>query len=759
MIFGVGEWQGNDVMKVFALAAVSSLAVIGTVYGDPVGYVDPFVGTSWNGHCFPGACRPFGLVQASPDTGNGNWHYCGGYRNEDRSIWGFSQTHVNGTGRVALGDLQIQPFREAETEKAFTAAGVFRPIPSSFRKETETAEPGYYAVTLDDARVRAEVTATAHVGFYRFTYAGAGAKRLLVDPAWTLTTTNNAVKNFTRILGGETHLDGRAGLCGRVWRDNWCNAPYSFSIAFSRPFARVEKLPPVRRDNALPRYAFDFDLPDGEPLLVKVALSGLGHPEDARRNAAAEIPDWDFDGVRAAARAEWVELLGRVSAEGDADTLRSLYTALYHLFVQPNDLADAGERPFYSTLSLWDTFRAAHPLYTILAPERVPDFVETLMRQYRAQGFLPIWTLWGWDGQDMIGTHSVPVLVDACLKGLCGDGALAVAPQARRQMQEDAYAAVKDTLTRHHARRWIEEWDWLDRHGYVPFDLLEQERGRKYPGLYPGYGAVSRTFECAYDDACAARLAERLGKTEDAAFFRRRSEGWKNLIDPETGFARARDSKGAWRTPFNPARYGEDYTEGNAMQFTFHVMQDVDGLIAACGGKEAFVRKLDAIFAAPDDQYRPADATGLIGQYAHGNEPSHHIAYLYALAGRPDRTAEIVREVFDRLHRPKPDGLCGNDDCGQMSAWYVFSAMGFYPLDPCGGEYVLGAPQVPLAKVKVGGEGEQRTFRVVAKGLSKESKYVKSATLNGRPVTDWKIRHADIMSGGELVFEMAKEPR
>jgi len=414
--------------------------------------VNLFVGTSYNGHCFPGACRPFGLVQASPDTGNGNWHYCGGYRNEDREIWGFSQTHVNGTGRVGLGDLQVQPFTEADLGRALKVRGAFRPAASSFRKETETAEPGYYAVTLDDWKVRAEVTATPRVGFYRFTYAGDGPCRLLVDPAYTLTTTNNAVKNFTRILGGEVDVDGLTGLSGRVRRDNWCIGTYSFAVTFDRPAKKVHKLPPVRPEDRLARYVFDFDLPKGGTLLVKVALSGEGGPFAARQNMDAELPDWDFDRVRTAASADWNALLSRFDAEGEADVLSLFRTSLYRLCVQPNDLSDVGRKPFYSTFSFWDTFRAAHPLYTLLVPERVPGFVDSILKQYRRSGFLPVWALWGWDAQDMVGTHSVPVLVDAYLKGFPGDW-------------EALYDAVKDSLTNTHAGRWIEMWPYLDRYG------------------------------------------------------------------------------------------------------------------------------------------------------------------------------------------------------------------------------------------------------------------------------------------------------
>ena len=436
-------------------------------------------------------------------------------------------------------------------------------------------------------------------------------------------------------------------------------------------------------------------------------------------------------------------MLGRVAVEGDAAQKTSFYTALYHLYIQPNNLADVGATPFHSTFSCWDTFRAAHPLYTILVPEQVDGFVNSMLEQGRRTGFLPVWTLWGKDNQCMIGTHSVPAIVDWFLKTR-GRGAAVD--------WEAAYAQVKDSLTVKHDHRRKERWDLLDKYGYYPFDEIKGE-------------SVSRTMECAYDDWCAAQFAAALGKTEDAAFFSKRAGNWSNVLDRTIGFVRGRDTKGSWRDPFDPFRLGHgagtanDFTEGNAFQYTWHVMQDPTGFIAAMGGKEEFVKKLDSLFTQPQKTEGAGfvlDVTGLIGQYAHGNEPSHHVAYFYPFAGRPDRTAEVVREVFDKFYLPKPDGLCGNDDCGQMSAWYVFSAMGFYPFNPCGGDYVIGAPQVPKVIVALPGD---KKFAIVAKNFSKENKYVKSVTLNGKPLNGFILRHADVMAGGELVFEMSASAR
>ncbi|MBR2939978.1 MAG: glycoside hydrolase family 92 protein, partial [Kiritimatiellae bacterium] len=412
----------------------------------------------------------------------------------------------------------------------------------------------------------------------------------------------------------------------------------------------------------------------------------------------------------------------------------------------PNNIADAGHKPFYSTLSTWDTFRAAHPLYTILVPEKAAEFVDSMLEQGRRTGYLPIWTLWGRDNQCMIGTHSIPVIVDAYLKGFKGDW-------------PSAYAQIKETLTKRHEGRYKERWDLLDRHGYYPYDVIRNE-------------SVSRTLECAYDDWCAAQMAERLGERgtgngerdeslkADAKYFLKRSGSWRNVFDPSLGLMRSKDSKGNWRDPFDPSAVGYgpgyDFTEGNSYQYTWHVMQNPDGLVAAMGGREAFVKRLDGLFERPEVvKGEVFDVTGLIGQYVHGNEPSHHVIYFYTLVGERDKAARRVRDVFDKFYLPKPDGLCGNDDCGQMSAWYVFSALGFYPFNPCGGTYVLGAPQIPKATIELAGG---KTLTVVANNLSVENKYVKSVTFNGKPL-DKTIEHADLMSGGELVFEMTNATR
>ena len=666
------------------------------------GYVDPFVGTAGTGHTFPSACVPFGLIQAGPDTGNGDWDHCSGYRYGDSSIFGFSQTHLNGTGCPDLGDVRILPF---------VAESV--PESVSYDKSSESAKPGFYSVTLSGG-IKVEISATERCAIYRISYPKGARSRLLVDPRWCITR-SSPVSSCIRFA--DVAPDGKTGVSGKVVVNNWVKRTYAFKMEFSRPFSSERDL------------VFDFGASQGEPLMVKVALSALGGVSDAERNLTVELPEWDFDRVASAADAKWSKLLSLVTVEGSDDQKRNFYTSLYHLFIQPNDISDAGQAPYYSTLSTWDTFRAAHPLYTILVPEIVPGLVRSMQRQGEFTGYLPIWTLWGRDNQCMIGTHSVPVLVDAYLKGFPGDW-------------ENVYAQIKETLTKKHEGRYKEQWDILDKYGYYPFDLIN------------GGQSVSRTMECAYDDWCAGKMAEKLGRADDAAFFFKRSGNWRNVFDASVGLARGKDSKGKWREPFDPYALGygdkSDFTEGNAFQYTWHVMQDPDGLVEAMGGRDAFVKRLDGLFEQPEKvEGDVLDVTGLIGQYVHGNEPSHHVIYFYTLVGERDKTARRVRDVFDKFYLPKPDGLCGNDDCGQMSAWYVFSALGFYPFNPCGGTYVLGAPQVACAKLKV----KSGELKVVARNFSAENKYVKSVTFNGKPL-DKTIEHADLMAGGELVFEM-----
>lgn len=695
-------------------------------------YVNPFIGAADNGHTFPGACRPFGMIQTSPVTGAVGWRYCSEYVYEDSIIWGFTQTHLNGTGCMDLGDVLVMPV----TGKRQRQWNEYR---SGFSKETEKATPGYYSVTLDEPDVTAELTATTHTALHRYTFHKADSASLLIDlqhgPAW------RDEQYHSQVSFCETNWENDSTLTGHVINKVWVNQVYYFAMKFNRPIIASSELPMAATEKGK-RIIATFDMKPEDQLLMKVALSTTG-VEGAKANLTAELNGWDFEGVKQAAKNEWNSYLSRIDVEGTTDEKTNFYTSFYHALIQPNEISDidgkyrnakdeivqaTGDK-FYSTFSTWDTYRAAHPFYTLMVPERVDGFVNSLVDQCETIGYLPIWGLWGGETFTMIANHSVPIIAEAYAKGFRGFDA------------ERAFNAIKQTQTVSHPLK--SNWENYTKYGYFPTDLTEAE-------------SVSSTLESVYDDYAAADIAKRMGKEEEAAYFAKRADYYKNLFDPSTKFMRPKKADGTWKSPFNPSQVGHsesiggDYTEGNAWQYTWHVQHDVPGLIALFGGEEAFLQKLDSVFTVKLETTQ-ADVTGLIGQYAHGNEPSHHVAYLYTLAGRPERTQELIRQIFDTQYLPKPNGLCGNDDCGQMSAWYMFSAMGFYPVNPVSGEYVFGAPQFPKFTLHL---ADGKTFTILAEGLSEEHKYIDSITLNGKPYTKNYITHEDILKGGTLVYKM-----
>lgn len=703
-----------------------------TAATDYTQYVNTFIGAADNGHTFPGACRPFGMIQTSPVTGAVGWRYCSEYVYEDSVIWGFTQTHLNGTGCMDLGDILVMPV----TGNRHRAWDGYR---SSFQKNSESATPGYYTVTLDEPGVKAELTATLHTALHRYTYNKADSASVLIDlqhgPAW------NEKQYHSQVKACDVKWENDSTLSGHVRNSVWVDQDYFFTLQFNRPVISTVDLPMGETEKGR-RIVATFDLQSGEEVLMKIAMSTTG-VEGAKANMAAEQPGWDFEGTRKQAKDEWNSYLSRIEMEGTPDEMTNFYTCFYHALIQPNEISDVDGKyrnaadsivtatggKFYSTFSLWDTYRAAHPFYTMIVPERVDGFVNSLIDQAEVQGFLPIWGLWGKENYCMIANHGVSVVAEAYAKGFKGFDA------------ERAFQAIKQTQTVSHKLK--SNWEDYMKYGYFPTDLTAAE-------------SVSSTLESVYDDYAAADMARRMGKTEDAAYFSKRADFYKNLFDPTTKFMRPRKSDGTWKSPFDPTQAahaesnGGDYTEGNAWQYTWHVQHDVPGLIALLGGEEAFTNKLDSLFTV-ELRTQLADVTGLIGNYAHGNEPSHHVTYLYTLAGKPERTQELIRQIFDTQYRPAPDGLCGNDDCGQMSAWYMFSAMGFYPVNPVSGEYVFGAPQMPKFVLHL---QDGKTFTVLAEGLSKEHKYVESITLNGEPYTKNYITHEDIMKGGTLVYKM-----
>ncbi len=715
-----------------ALAGCSNAAQTNAIQKDYTQYVNPFIGAADNGHTFPGATTPFGMIQTSPVTGAVGWRYCSEYVNNDSIIWGFTQTHLNGTGCMDLGDVLVMP---ATGERTRSWDG-YR---SKFSKDEETATPGYYSVVLEEPNVKVELTASPRVALHRYTYNNADSASVLIDlqhgPAWS------AGQYHSQVSICDVQWEDAQTLSGHVRNSVWVHQDYFFVLKFNRPTTGHIQLPMAETEKGQ-RIVACFDMQPGDELLTKIALSTTS-VEGAHKNMDTELSGWDFEATRQAAKDSWNKYLSRIEVTGTNAEKANYYTSFYHALIQPNQISDVdgmyrnakdeivktGGDAFYSTFSLWDTYRAAHPFYTLMVPEKVDGFVTSLVEQGEVQGFLPIWGLWGKETYTMIANHGVSVIAEAYRKGFRGFDA------------ERAFNMVKRTQTVSHKHK--SNWENYMKYGYFPTDLTEVE-------------SVSSTLESVYDDYAAADMAKRMGKTEDAEYFGKRAEFYKNLFDKETQFMRPRNSDGSWKSPFNPSEVahaeskGGDYTEGNAWQYTWHVQHDVPGLIELFGGNEPFLNKLDSVFTV-ELETTQADVTGLIGQYAHGNEPSHHVTYLYALAGRPERTQELVRQIFDTQYRPEPDGLCGNDDCGQMSAWYMFSAMGFYPVDPVSGNYVFGAPQLPEITLHL---ADGKTFTVIAEGLSSDNKYVESITLNGEPYTLNHITHEDILKGGTLTFKM-----
>lgn len=692
--------------------------IAATAFAAPTDYVNPFIGQVGNGHTFPGACLPFGMIQTSPVTGAIGWDYCSEYKYDDSEIWGFTQEHLNGTGCMDLGDILVMPVTSTSNKQNFR---------SQFTHEKESARPGYYTVDLLTPQVKAELTCTPHVAYHRYTYTNAEEASVLVDlqhgPVW------REEQYHSHVLNCEVNWENDHTISGHVRNSVWVTKDYYFVIEFSRPMTGLKNLP-LQKTEKGNRMIISFDMNKGEHLEMKIALSA-NSIEAAHKNLNTELAQWDFDGQVKAADAQWNKYLSMIDIEGTEDQKVNFYTSYYHALIQPNNIADCGEEDFFSTFSCWDTYRAAHPFYTIMMPDKVNGFVRSLIRQADEQGFLPIWGLWGKENYCMVANHAVSIVAEAYHKGI------------RDYDVEKAFEAIKKTQTISHPLK--SNWEMYDRYGYFPTDSTAAE-------------SVSSTLESVYDDYAAWDMASLMGKKEDMAFFAKRKEYFKNLFDAETGFMRPRRTDGTWRSPFDPAGLahaessGGDYTEGNAWQYTWHVQHDIPALVKLMGGKQAFLNKLDQFFTTKLES-NLADVTGLIGQYAHGNEPSHHVAYLYAMLGKPERTQELVREIFDTQYLPKVDGLCGNDDCGQMSAWYMLSAMGFYPVDPVSAKYIFGAPQIPQITLHL---PNGKTFTVVADGLSKENMHVASITLNGKAMKNGYITHEQIMKGGKLVFKMKK---
>ncbi len=698
--------------------------------------VDPFIGTGGHGHTFPGATLPFGMVQVSPDTRIEGWDGCGGYHYSDSLIFGFSHTHLSGTGVSDYGDILFLPKTKLLTSYGGDVSKPFvRNHGAHFKKEDEVAEAGYYKVFLDEEEITAELTATEHGAVHRYSAPPQKELQVVLDLGYRDEVTYGLLE-----APGNTVVEGF-----RVSKA-WAEEQHVYFVAqFSRPFTLVERATSFNgNEEGAGLVGFLNFEPSEEPLEIRVGISAVD-VEGARRNLEAELgADSDsmvFDKIRAKAQKIWEDHLSVVTVKGGSrKDQRNFYTALYHTHIAPNLFTDvdgryrgmdksihsvSGPHRQFTVFSLWDTFRATHPLYTILHPRETREFIETFLRQYEEGGRLPVWELAGNETDCMIGYHSVPVIVDAYVKGI---------------QDFDTQKALK-AMVQGANQRWFG---------------LDSYRERGYIEASDEPESVSKTLEYAYDDWCIAVFADLLGEEKIAREFYERAQYYQNLFDPETGYFRAR-MNGGWQKPFDPREVNFNFTEANAWQYSGFVPHDISHLISLHGGKDGFTAHLDSLFVAPSqttgrDQ---ADITGLIGQYAHGNEPSHHMAYLYAYTGEPAKGALRIRQIMDHLYRDQPDGLSGNEDCGQMSAWFVFSAMGFYPVCPGTNQYVLGTPLFSEISIRLGGG---KSFRILANGLSEENIYIQDAALNGVPLEQLYLRHEDIIEGGELVLEMGSDP-
>lgn len=693
-------------------------------------YVNPIIGTDSSGHTFPGATLPFAMVQASPETGFTGWEHCSGYHYQDNRIYGFSQTHLSGTGAKDLGDILILPFK----------GNYHDTLSSGFIHKKEKALPGYYSVILNDFKIKTEVTTTQRTALYRISNLTSDHEmQIAVNLESGLV---NLFKDLdSHVIKSELHIINNTMLQGYTITKGWAGIKHVyFVVKFQKPFVNSKWL----SDSTIGRnqiMSFGFVT---KKLLVKIGLSTVS-VQNALVNLDAENPSWDFDNIQNKATQTWNKYLSTISIDGKKMQKNIFYTALYHAIIAPNNLSDyngtyrgvdnevyySKDTAYYSTLSLWDTYRAQNPLLTIIAPNKVKGIVNSMIAHYKVQGFLPIWTLWGHENYCMIANHAIPVIVDACLKGIYTSSI------------QDVLRAVVETSKQDHKGS---EWSTYMRYGYYPSDIITKE-------------SVSKTLESCFDDWSVARLAKYLHKEDTYEEFNRRAGYYKNLFDPSVGFMRGKNADGSWSTPFNAfdishaGSIGGNYTEGNAWQYVWSVQHDVAGLIKLFGDKESFIRKLDSLFKLPAKAIGKGltvDVTGLIGQYAQGNEPCHHVPYLYTLAGEPWRTSEVITDICNKFYKDTPDGLCGNDDCGQMSAWYIFSALGFYPLDPISGGYIFGRPFFKKAQIRAG----KKIFVVSVENLNKDNIYIQKIYLNNERYYKPYIEHSVITKGGSLVFIM-----
>ena len=701
---------------------------------DLIGYTNPMIGTDFTGNTYPGAQVPFGMVQLSPDNGLPGWDRISGYYYPDSTIAGFSHTHLSGTGAGDLYDISFMPVTNPYKTGA-EPLGIY----SSFSHNDESASAGYYRVLLKDYNINVELTATERCGIQRYTFPEAESSIFL-----------NLKKAMNWDFTVDSHIEVVDSCTIRGYRHSWGWSPKQyiyFQTRFSRPFDAFQLDTTAITTKGKGRIGtaaiarFDFKTKQNEEILVTTALSGTSM-EAAARNLEAEAPKDDFDFYMKQAQENWTKELAKIEVTSDnADKKTIFYTAMYHAMLAPTIYSDVDGSYFgpdgqvhqaegwtnYSTFSLWDTYRASHPLFTYLQPERVSDMIQCFLHFYEQNGALPLWNLYGWETDMMIGYHAVPVIVDAYLKGIGDFDPVKALEACVTTANRDDYRSI----------------GFYKEKGYVASD-------------YENW-SMSKTMEYAYDDYCIARMAEAMGEKEIADEFYRRSQNYRNVFNPETSFMQPRDSKGNFIPNYDPEAYIEDICESNGWQYYWSVAHDIDGLIELTGGEARFAERLDSMFTyeTTDKSKLPIFSTGMIGQYAHGNEPGHHVIYLYNRVKQPWKTQQYAAQVMHTLYKNTPDGICGNEDCGQMSSWYVFSAMGFYPVDPISGQYEIGSPIFPEVKMYL---ANGKTFVVRAENVSDENIYIQSVTVNGQPYNKSYITHEMIMQGDTIHFVMGNKP-
>ncbi|MEM6376652.1 MAG: GH92 family glycosyl hydrolase [Bacteroidota bacterium] len=698
-----------------------------------IDYVNPFIGTDGKGKTYPGASVPYGMVQLSPDNGRNGWDWISGYFYPDSVIAGFSHLHLTGTGAGDLYDISFLPTSGPLRLAKLDEINSKETVHSAFSHNKEQASPGYYQVYLDDYQVNVELSATERTGIQRYRYDQKD-NQVRLHLGYT--------RNWDGVTNSQITILNDSTVAGYRFSNGWARDQRVYFVSvFSKPWEKGEL------SNAGEEVTSDtisgkdilavFDFGESQEVLVKTGISTVSM-DNAMLNLSTEQTNFDFEAIRLAAEKQWEAQLQKVVIEASEDNKMQFYTAFYHSMLAPTLLSDVDGRyrgtnneiftadgyQRHCTFSLWDTYRALHPWMTIVQSEKMPDVTNSLLSFYAEAGQLPVWSMAGKETNMMIGYHSVPVLADAILKGYAVDTLEAYRAMKASAMQDDF---------------GIREYKDL---GYVPHEY--------------GSWNVSLTLEYAYDDWCIAQVAQLLGETEDYNYFMERARSYRNHFDAETRFFRAKDKNGAFKEEWDPLAYEpSDYCEANAWQYYWYVPQDVPDLIELTGGKTQFVSKLDQMFTTEQEEGEsPEWISGYIGQYVHGNEPSHHVPYLYQFAGQPVKTQARLREVMDELYTTAPDGLAGNEDCGQMSAWYLFSALGFYPVNPANGIYVLGSPEVGRAKIQL---PEGKTLTIIAENQASDHVYVKSVKLNDQELETFYLTHDQIMEGGTLVFEMSAE--